>query len=343
LYKVEKYSQDILNDAIIHTASDIHFLPQEKHTEIFFRVNGNRIKKHSISLKDYEPLLSYYKFTSGMDIGELRKPQDGTLSHHFGNHTYDLRLSTLPVEHCESLAIRLLPRQVVPNLQDLFLFPSQTQTLKNWFKQKFGMVLFTGPTGSGKTTTMYSLIQTIINENPFQAITLEDPIEQSLDHILQVQVNEKAGISYDAGLKAALRHDPDVLMIGEIRDRETAKFAFHAAFTGHLVLSTLHAKNSFGTIFRLLEMGISKTDLEQSLIGIASQELISTNSLETEGIKRTAILELLEKQYLVDAINGIPPYKNPQFQSFEKLRRKANALGFTIPVPHTKQKNYNII
>ncbi|MBB6454255.1 competence protein ComGA [Salirhabdus euzebyi] len=319
---VEQLSQKILNQAVNLSATDIHFSPQANDTDVFFRINGERSYQFSIPKIKYVPLLSFFKFTSGMEIGELQKPQNGTSTHHFQNNFFDLRLSTLPVEYSESLAIRILPRKIIPSIHHLFLFPKQATTLLNWIGQKFGIILITGPTGSGKTTTMYALLQALVKNKPFQAITLEDPIEKDLDNILQVQVNEKAGISYDAGLKAALRHDPDILMVGEIRDIPTAKFAFQAAFTGHLVITTIHAKNAFGTIYRLLDMGISKVDLEQAILGIASQQLLPVKG------SRAAILELLESNCLMEAINGVSPENNIHFNSFQKLRRKACALGF---------------
>jgi competence protein ComGA len=324
---MEHLFHQIIEEAIKKSASDVHFLPEQEGTVVYFRINGKRFAQFSLTKEEYGPLLSYFKYTAGMDIGETRKPQNGKLSFTYRQDIIDLRLSTLPVENSESLAIRILPRYIVPHLEQLFLFPAQVHTLFKWINQPFGMILFTGPTGSGKTTTMYSLLQWVIKNNLYQAITLEDPIEKELDSILQVQVNEKAGMSYDAGLKAALRHDPDIIMVGEIRDRATAHFAFQAAFTGHLVITTLHAKNAHGTIYRLLEMGISKTNLQQSLIGIASQRLITTRSPKGK-LKRSAILELLDDEILLSAINGKNPYQNPQFQSFEKLRRKAHALGY---------------
>ncbi|SET61973.1 competence protein ComGA [Salinibacillus kushneri] len=325
----EYLSQEILNYAISISASDIHFSPLEFQTEVYFRLSGKRKYMFSISQADYQALLTFYKFSTGMDIAEKRKPQNGTLTHHQHQLIYDLRFSTLPVEYSESLAIRILPRQMVPQLEQLFLFPSQAKTLLQWIQQEFGMILFTGPTGSGKTTTMYALLQSLVENRPFQAITLEDPIERELNHILQVQVNEKAGMSYDAGLKAALRHDPDILMIGEIRDKYTAQFAFHAAFTGHLVLSTIHAKNAFGTIFRLLDLGISEADLDQALIGIASQQLLPLKDhLRSTDQKRAAIMELLDQEILTNGIKGISPHQSDRFSSFQYLRRKAYALGF---------------
>ncbi|MRG86574.1 competence type IV pilus ATPase ComGA [Salinibacillus xinjiangensis] len=325
----EQTSKQILQKAISKSATDIHFSPVHTKTDIFFRIGGYRTFMFSIPKNEYHTLLAFYKFSTGMDIAETRKPQNGTLTHHQHQLIFDLRFSTLPVDESESLAVRILPRQLVPQLEELFLFPSQSNTLLNWIKRPNGMILFTGPTGSGKTTTMYALLQSLVKNSPYQAITLEDPIERDLDNILQVQVNEKAGITYDAGLRAALRHDPDILMVGEIRDKHTARFAFHAAFTGHLVLSTIHAKNAFGTIFRLLDMGISKTDLEQTLVGVASQQLISVEHKQHhKAMGRAAILELLDNSLLHHAIQGISPHKNTSFQSFTQLRRKAYALGF---------------
>lgn len=262
-----------------------------------------------------------------MDIGEIRKPQNGTIDFDTSIHHYSLRLSTLPVNHMESLAIRILPQEEQLTLEQLFLFPNQLNRLKEWISNRAGIILFTGPTGSGKTTTLYSLLQTILKEDSYQTITLEDPIEKDITNILQVQVNEKAGITYQAGLKAALRHDPDIIMVGEIRDRETARFAFEASLTGHLVLSTLHAKNAVGTIHRLLELGMTTADLQQSLISVAALELLPIEINQTI-TRRAAILELLDGDILEDSIKGGDISARNDFQSFHHLRKKAYAYGF---------------
>ncbi|KGX85005.1 competence type IV pilus ATPase ComGA [Pontibacillus marinus] len=330
--QAQQHAEHILENAITCEASDIHFCPYGDNVYIYFRINGKRQSDSIISSSDYAPLLSYFKFTSGMDIGEILKPQNG-ISHFQAKKTpCTLRLSTLPVNSTESLAIRILPQERIPQLHQLFMFPYQLQRMKKWITNQSGIIVFTGPTGSGKTTTLYALLSSLLQEKSYQTITLEDPIEQELQDILQVQVNEKAGIDYNAGLKAALRHDPDIIMVGEIRDKKTAEFAFHAAHTGHLVLTTLHAKNAYGTIFRLLEMGISKTDLEQTLISIASQQLLPTtiaNPHEPQRAPhRAAILELLEGSLLRNAINGDPPQQSNKYRSFSHLRRKAYALGY---------------
>lgn len=321
-------SRELLQSAFACGASDIHFYPLPKSTAIYFRVHGKRILHKTLVAEQYTILLTYYKFTSGMDIGEIRKPQNGTLEmrDHASQFRYSLRLSTLPTSHTESLAIRILPQDGQYDLKKLFLFPNQLNIVMKWLSKKSGLILFTGPTGSGKTTTMYALLESYLKEQSCQAITLEDPIEKTVDDILQVQVNEKAGMTYQAGLKAALRHDPDILMVGEIRDASTAKFAFEAALTGHLVLSTLHAKNAVGTIHRLLEMGIAKSDIDQSLIAVASVDLL-TISIGSNSIRRAAIMELLEGEHLEDVIwNNKKTYET--YHNFEHLRKKAFAYGF---------------
>ncbi|ASK63208.1 competence protein [Virgibacillus phasianinus] len=320
-------SEKLLRSSFKAFASDIHFYPFPNHTDIYFRVHGKRVFHSSIHATHYQLLLTFYKFTSGMDIGELRKPQNGIITYSDQTQHYALRLSTLPVNNMESLAIRILPQDEILTLEQLFLFPYQLKKLREWIKHRSGIILFTGPTGSGKTTTLYALLQTILAEESYQTITLEDPVEKEISNILQVQVNEKAGITYQAGLKAALRHDPDIIMVGEIRDKETAKFAFDASLTGHLVLSTLHAKNAEGTIHRLLEMGLKITDLQQSLIAVAALQLIPVQ-MNHAIVRRAAILELLDGATLNHALKGQDVQKVSSFQSFTKLRRKAYLYGF---------------
>ncbi|WP_338157660.1 competence type IV pilus ATPase ComGA [Piscibacillus halophilus] len=330
LFKPESYSNIMLETAIEKSATDIHFTPKEDEVEIYFRVNGYRWYFQSLSFKSYHTLLSYYKFNSGMDIAEKRLPQNGTILHQTKWHTYDLRLSTLPTKFSESLAIRLLPKDFYPSIDQLFLFPSQARQLINWIQHRSGMLLFTGPTGSGKTTTMYALLRKSIELYGYQAITLEDPVEQQVNNLLQVQVNEQAGFSYDVGLKAALRHDPDIIMVGEIRDEKTANFAFKAALTGHLVMSTVHAKNAYGTLTRLKDMGLNQVDLKETIIGIASQQLINIEYPNQNKLThRAAIAEILTGEFLAQALKGIPPEQRQGYQTFHSLRRKAYALGFT--------------
>jgi len=320
-------TNDLLHSAIRATASDIHFYPFLQHTDIYFRIHGERVLFETISISNYQLVLAYFKFTSGMDIGEIRKPQNGTITHEELESSYSLRLSTLPVHRMESLAIRILPLEETYTLDKLFLFPSQLKVLKKWINHRAGLLLFSGPTGSGKSTTLYALLETILQNKSYQAITLEDPVEKKMNHLLQVQINEKAGITYETGLKAALRHDPDIIMVGEIRDKHTAHFCFEAALTGHLVFSTLHAKSAVGTIHRLLDMGIQQIELEQSLIAVASIQLLPIQ-IAGKIERQAAILEILEGQGLVRELKGGDHQTSDHTQSFYHLRKKAFAYGF---------------
>lgn len=271
---IAAYSESLVQKAIEQNASDIHFAPSPKYTEIYFRIHGKRTFYKTISEQKYKLLLTYYKFTSGMDIGETRRPQNGVIDLKVQQSRYFLRLSTLPVNKFESLAIRILPQEHEFTLDQLFLFPNQLHIMKQWLKNRSGLILFTGPTGSGKTTTLYALLHHFIQERSFQTITLEDPVEKEIDHLLQVQVNEKAGITYQTGLKAALRHDPDIIMIGEIRDFETAQIAVRASLTGHLVLSTLHTNSAVAAVTRLIDMGVEPFLISSSLEGVVAQRLV---------------------------------------------------------------------
>lgn len=319
-------SDHLLAKAIHVKASDIHFEPNLQKTHIYFRVHGIRKFYKKIKKEDYHLLLAYYKFTSGMDIGNTRIPQNGTITFHHQSKSFHLRLSTLPVHSQESLAIRILPQEEHLSLKQLFIFPKQIKKLRKWISKRFGLIIISGPTGSGKTTTLYALLEDIVKSKSYQMITLEDPIEKKLDHILQVQINKEAGMSYSTGLKAALRHDPDLIMVGEIRDQETAHFALKAALTGHLVLSTLHAKDAIGTVHRLLDMGLKEVDLRQFLIAVGSMQLIP---VEVDGkvVRRGAIMELLEEKSLLQVLKGGDPFVEG-FQSFTHLQRKAYAYGF---------------
>lgn len=317
----------ILEDACAREASDIHFYPNEDKVDIYYRLYGIRQSMSSITPKQYNVLLTYIKFSANMDIAEQRKPQDGIFSFTTARgEQFSLRLSTLPMHPLESLSIRIIPLEQIPILENLLLFPYQINELKSCMKHKNGMIVLSGPTGSGKSTTMYALIEYLVRHNAYQVITLEDPIERKLDTVIQVEINEKAGITYQAGLKAALRHDPDVLLIGEIRDKETAKFAVRAALTGHLVLTTVHARNTIRTIDRLVEFGISKHELEQTLVAIASVQLLNITKADNV-FRRAAIIELLHESALDNALLGTMT-EIQRNKSFKYLTEKAYLYGF---------------
>ncbi|WP_409297698.1 ATPase, T2SS/T4P/T4SS family [Peribacillus sp. SCS-26] len=209
---IEKTADRILTFGYKEQASDIHIIPRKEDFLVQLRIANNLVPLEVLPVKQAHRLLSHFKFLASMDIGEKRRPQSGSFSVVIGKTTIGLRLSTLPAAFAESLVIRLIPQQQILPLQQISLFPKTTSRLLALLRHSHGLMIFTGPTGSGKTTTLYSLLNhagEFINRN---IITLEDPIENHSEQVLQVQINEKAGITYSVGLKAALRHDPDIIM-----------------------------------------------------------------------------------------------------------------------------------
>lgn len=324
MYSSDRFLNALILFAVKENVSDIHFVPHVNETAVYLRVHGERHLYKMLSKEHYSHLLNYLKFQAQMDIGEKRLPQDGVVTLLVNTVKIDLRLSTLPAKQEESLAIRLLPHNEIKPLNQLLLFKTQVTKLTSLIKKTSGIVLLTGPTGSGKTTLLYSLIETLLQEQSFQTITLEDPIEKDLNHFVQVQINEKSGMTYHTGLKAALRHDPDILMVGEIRDAKTAEFVFHAAYTGHLVFSTLHAKDAKGTIHRLIEMGIKSIDLTQNLLAICATELIN---IDHPNYDRAAIIEFLTGENLSAYCTDFTRQTMKE-STFADLKRKAYAYGF---------------
>lgn len=272
---IEKKSEELLQLASRLNASDIHFVPLREKGLIQFRLDGRLHKVEELPYQFFERLVSHYKFMAGLDIGERRRPQDGSMDLEVKSTRLHLRLSTLPTAYHESLVIRLLPQSSPSEFQSLALFPQSLEGLNTLLNRSSGLILFSGPTGSGKTTIMYSLLQYIQSLSTRQILTLEDPVEKKVDHFLQMEVNEKAGITYGEGFKSLLRHDPDVIMIGEIRDEATAKLVIRAGMTGHLVLSTVHAEDALGCLYRLIEFGLTIQELEQTLLGIVAQRLVT--------------------------------------------------------------------
>lgn len=278
MFEIERSIQalvdSVLNDALQKGASDIHIIPHGKDTLIKFRLGNQLLQRYTLEKVVCERLISHFKFISSMDIGDKRRPQSGAYSYCYNGIEVGLRISTLPATKSESMVIRLLPQQNQIPFYQLSLFPNTSIKLISLMKHAHGLVILTGPTGSGKTTTLYSLLSEASQMINRHVITLEDPIEKQSDTVLQIQVNEKAGISYASGLKAILRHDPDIIMVGEIRDQETAEIAVRAALTGHLVLTTMHTRDAKGAIYRLLEFGINWLEIEQTLIAVTAQRLV---------------------------------------------------------------------
>ena len=269
-----KLINGIISHAIKERASDIHFEPYEDRFIVRFRIDGI-LKKILIHDSRIAPLIiSRIKIISRLDISERRLPQDGRVSLSLGKKNVDVRVSTLPSSYGERIVLRLLDKESSQiNIDDLGLNKYVLNNFKNSLLSSEGMILVTGPTGSGKTTTMYAGLRHI-NDNTQNILTVEDPIEYTLEGIGQTQVNNKTGYDFAKGLRSILRQDPDVIMLGEIRDEETARIAIQSSLTGHLVMSTVHTNSAIGAITRLRDMGIESFLLASSLKTVISQRLI---------------------------------------------------------------------
>ena len=271
---VVRFLQKMLVDAINMRASDLHFEPYEYHYRVRFRIDGElrEITQPPIAIKD--KLSSRIKVISRLDIAEKRVPQDGRMKLRFGSKSIDFRVSTLPTLFGEKIVIRILDSSSAKlGIDALGYEPEEKSRLMHAIQRPYGMVLVTGPTGSGKTVSLYTCLN-ILNQPGINISTVEDPAEINLPGINQVNVNDKAGLNFASALKAFLRQDPDVIMVGEIRDLETADIAIKAAQTGHLVLSTLHTNDAPSTLTRLLNMGVAPFNIAASVLLITAQRLV---------------------------------------------------------------------
>ncbi len=271
---VAKLLATIFEDAVKLRASDIHIEPDESVLRIRQRVDGV-LQEHTMSEKGIAPaLVQRLKLMCGLDISEKRMPQDGRFQYRVKEHDIDIRLSTMPVQYGETVVMRLLDQRAgVLDLEQLGMPRDILDRFRTLLQSPHGMLLVTGPTGSGKTTTLYAALATL-NRPESKIITVEDPVEYRISRLNQVQVNARIDLSFSRVLRAALRQDPDALMIGEIRDHETAQIALRAAMTGHLVLSTLHTNDSISTAIRLADMGVPGYLVASSLRAVLAQRLV---------------------------------------------------------------------
>jgi type IV pilus assembly protein PilB len=273
---VIKLLQYILFQAIRDRASDIHLEPFEGDFKIRYRVDGALFELQSPPLHLALPLISRVKVMAGLDIAETRLPQDGRIEIGIGGRPVDLRVSTLPTLHGESCVIRVLDRSVVSlDLSQIGLRDTEMELLRRLIDLPHGIVLVTGPTGSGKTTTLYSALN-FANDVAVKIITTEDPVEYELEGIIQIQVNEEIGVSYANCLRAILRQDPDMILVGEIRDLDTAQIAVEAALTGHVVFSTIHTNDAPLAVTRMLDLGIESFLITATVEAIIAQRLVRT-------------------------------------------------------------------
>ena len=269
--------QNTLMEAVRCRASDIHIRPGEKDVDLIFRIDGSLVNIRRFNKTIHAAVVSRIKIIGRMDISERRVPQDGRAIVVVNNHKVDLRLSVMPTVNGESVVIRLLDTMAgLKSLDQLGFDERNHALLESMISKSYGILLVTGPTGSGKSTTLYAAIEHIRKTN-VNVITAEDPVEYHISGIEQMQVNHKVGYTFARILRNILRHDPDVIMVGEIRDEETAKIAIESALTGHLVLSTLHTNSAAVTVTRLLEMGVEPYLINDTLLGVLAQRLVKTN------------------------------------------------------------------
>ena len=263
----------LVEQAVVAGASDLHLEPMRDAVRVRIRVDGLLRELVRLPLAAHSTLVTQLKVAANMDIAEKRVPQDGRIALELDGRNIDLRLSTLPTNLGEKIAIRLLAQQELLQLEELGFTQENLACYRRLFTQPNGLILLTGPTGSGKTSTLYATLAEL-DAATRNIITLEDPVEYSLPGINQVAVNRRSGMTFAKGLRAIVRQDPDVIMLGEIRDEETAGIAVQAALTGHLVLSTLHTNSAAGAVYRLLDMGIAPYLLAAALRGVVAQRLV---------------------------------------------------------------------
>lgn len=271
---IEQFSEKMIVSAMEKYVSDIHISAYQNVYRIYFRYLGELVLIKTIPFLQGERVVAYFKYITNMDVGEKRKPQSGSCHKTIQKNFIELRTSTISnYKGHESLVIRLL-KMKRENRQLTHFFPSELQKMYQLLERKQGLVIFSGPVDSGKTTTIHELLRQKYDEKAVQIMTLEDPVELTDERFLQTEVNVMAGVDYDDLIKASLRHHPDILMIGEIRDEKTAKMAIRASLTGHLVVATIHAKSCFGVMDRLLDLGVSYNMMKESLSGIVSMRLL---------------------------------------------------------------------
>ena len=252
----------LIGQAIRDRASDVHITPDHDVLRVRYRIDGVLHDALDAPLSVHNPLISRIKVLAGMNIAERRRPQDGQFTFQHNGNEIDVRVATIDTAHGEMTVLRLLDKSIsLLQLEELGFFPEAMAAYERLYTLPFGMILVAGPPGAGKTTTLYSTINRL-DRNENNIMTIEDPIEYQFERINQIQVNKQAGITFAAGLRAIMRLDPNMILVGEIRDQETAETAVQASLTGHLVLSSIHANDTVGALYRLIDLGESQANRE---------------------------------------------------------------------------------
>lgn len=291
----------LLQEAIKQEASDIHFTLKNDYLQI--QIRGT---KGIVNVKKQYPisLLHYLKYISHLDLGHEDKAQSGNFYHVFNGNTYFFRMSFIHTHQIDTAVLRILNNHSTLSIDNLSKKKKQNQIFKQWCNVRSGLILLSGPTGSGKTTTLHALLENIAQKNKLKVITLEDPIEIQSDSYLQLQINESIHFGYEEGIAQLLRHDPDVIMIGEVRDESTAKSLLRCALSGHMVFTTIHAKTCKEAILRLLDLGVNKNDLKEVLTALTNQRIYASKNRKG----RVCVYEIAQKEDVKSF------FENEQFQ-----------------------------
>ncbi len=307
----------VIKEAISLKASDIHIEPYEDKVCVRYRIDGDLLSKITFEKSNYASVVARLKIISGMNIAERRIPQDGRINMQINGAEYDFRLSTLPTVHGEKFVIRVLDKSSFSLTRaDLGFREDANELIDKIVANPHGLVLLTGPTGCGKSTTLYCFLKEV-NKANVNIVTVEDPVEYSMDGINQIQVNPKADLTFATTLRSILRQDPDIIMVGEIRDEETAHMAIRGAITGHLVFSTLHTNDSTGAVSRLVDMGVNSYLVADALVGVISQRLVKCLCPMCKEKHKTTLNEM-----------GLLGIDKPQFIYKPKGCKYCNGTGY---------------
>jgi len=313
---VTKIVAVVLRHAIEGNASDIHIEPTDEKLKVRFRVDGTMYTSLILPIKVHSAVVARIKILANLKLDEKRKPQDGRFGARIEGHKVDFRVSTLPTYYGEKVVMRILDTEKgVKSLEDLGLTTGNAQAIRDAISKPYGLILLTGPTGSGKTTTLYGMLNELDREGS-NVISLEDPIEYNVPGISQSQIRPEIGYTFASGLRSILRQDPDIIMVGEIRDKETAQLAIQAALTGHLVFSTLHTNNASGVIPRLVDMGVDPFLIAPTLILAIGQRLVRT--LCPDGAQEIPVDEAM-KVMIQKQVADLPPAKQEIFLKQDKV------------------------
>lgn len=326
----------ILRDAIIKNVSDIHIEPLKENVTVRYRIDGVIHSFTNILFNVYKELIGKIKVLSNIDTTEKRLPQDGKFKYNYNYNDFDIRVSTLPTVYGEKVVLRILNKcSINMDLKSIGFDDKAISIIERNIKENKGMIVVTGPTGSGKSTTLYSILNKI-DKHHKNVITIEDPVEYSIDGVNQVNINEKIGFTFLKALKHILRQDPDVLMIGEIRDEETAQMAIRAAITGHLVLTTLHTKDATSTVSRLIDMNIRPYLIADAINLIITQRLVRKVCPYCRGIKgcsKCSFTGFLGRTIIYEMMDMDESIRNMILKDFntEKLKKyNLNKMGYDL-------------